>query len=355
VSKLGDTLRERRIALGLSVDQVEHATRIRGKLLEALEEGHYDRLPNPGYVRGYISSYGRFLELDTVPLLNMYKAETGAEDPRQAQHLAGLEVDPVVAAVPGDVDGLRWRTRMRYAVTPEGGRGMRAHRSQRVVPVAECLIALPDARETGPGAAAGFGTGPMTEEVVTAHGTQVFQIAPEGFWQVHPGAPAVLVEAVLGLLQPQPGERALDLYSGVGLFARFLADAVGPRGRVVAVEGDRTAAQLARLNLAGARQASVTAGHVGQVLASSLDEPFDLVVLDPPREGAKRAVVEQVADRAPRAVAYVACDPAALARDVQIFGEHGYRLGQLRAFDLFPMTSHVECVAHLVKSDSGLR
>ncbi|HET6350917.1 MAG TPA: RodZ domain-containing protein [Coriobacteriia bacterium] len=78
MSKLGDTLRERRIALGLSVEQVEQATRIRGKLLEALEEGHYDRLPNPGYVRGYISSYGRFLELDTVPLLNMYKAETGA-------------------------------------------------------------------------------------------------------------------------------------------------------------------------------------------------------------------------------------------------------------------------------------
>jgi cytoskeleton protein RodZ len=77
MGKLGDTLRERRQALGLNLEQVQEGTRIRQKLLEALEMGYYDRLPNPGYVRGYISSYARFLELDPVPLLNMYKAETG--------------------------------------------------------------------------------------------------------------------------------------------------------------------------------------------------------------------------------------------------------------------------------------
>ncbi len=70
-------------------------------------------------------------------------------------------------------------------------------------------------------------------------------------------------------------------------------------------------------------------------------------MLDPPREGARRKVVDQIVDRAPRAVAYVACDPAALARDVAIFAEHGYTLTALRAFDLFPMTHHVECVALL--------
>ena len=82
---------------------------------------------------------------------------------------------------------------------------------------------------------------------------------------------------------------------------------------------------------------------------AAYDEPFDLVVLDPPREGARRPVVEQVVDRAPRAVAYVACDPAALARDLAIFAEHGYALRDLRAFDLFPMTHHVECVALLTR------
>ena len=93
--------------------------------------------------------------------------------------------------------------------------------------------------------------------------------------------------------------------------------------------------------------AAVECGPTDRILRSGLDETFDLVVLDPPREGAKRAVVEQVVDRRPRAVAYVACDPAALGRDVAIFAEHGYELTAIRAFDLFPMTHHVECVALL--------
>jgi tRNA/tmRNA/rRNA uracil-C5-methylase (TrmA/RlmC/RlmD family) len=86
------------------------------------------------------------------------------------------------------------------------------------------------------------------------------------------------------------------------------------------------------------------------VLAAAHDESWDLVVLDPPREGAKREVVEQVVARSPRAVAYVACDPAALARDVETFAGHGYTLDRLRAFDLFPMTHHVECVALFSRS-----
>jgi len=92
--------------------------------------------------------------------------------------------------------------------------------------------------------------------------------------------------------------------------------------------------------------ASVEVGQVARVL-NSLRGTFDLVVLDPPREGARRAVVEQVVDRAPRAVAYVACDPAALARDVGTFLGLGWRLTELRAYDCFPMTQHVECVALL--------
>ncbi|MEQ4497487.1 MAG: class I SAM-dependent RNA methyltransferase, partial [Nocardioides kribbensis] len=102
----------------------------------------------------------------------------------------------------------------------------------------------------------------------------------------------------------------------------------------------------------------IVCGPVEKVLALRAQEgpdSVDLVVLDPPRTGAKRVVVEQVVSRSPRAVAYVACDPAALARDVAIFAEHGYHLTSLRAFDLFPMTSHVEVVAQLVKSGSEVR
>jgi len=251
------------------------------------------------------------------------KAEVVRE---QLSRLAGLDLDVVVEAVPGDVDGLRWRTRQRYVELPDGRRGMRKHRSHDVVPVDDCLLEAPH---------------PASRSVL-GHG---FSVGDDGFWQVHPGAPQALVETVVDFLAPRAGESVLDLYAGVGLFARFLADAVGAGARVLAVEGNRRAVEHAAVNLGD--RAEVAAGSVDRVLAAAYDEPFDLVVLDPPREGAKRSVVEQVVARSPRAVAYVACDPAALARDVEIFAEHDYRLDRLRALDLFPMTHHVECVALL--------
>jgi tRNA/tmRNA/rRNA uracil-C5-methylase (TrmA/RlmC/RlmD family) len=274
--------------------------------------------------------------------------------------VAGLRVEAVPVGGRPD-DGLRWRTRQRYAVLPDGRPAMRAHRSHELVPVDDCLIAAEGARphpgvepghhgEWSPGQTEALTS---TREVTVASATHPFSVAADGFWQVHPEAPRVLVETVLDLLDPAPGERALDLYAGVGLFARFVGEATG--ARVVAVEADRAACQHARGNLSALESAVVECGPTERVLRSGFDEPFDLVVLDPPREGAKRAVVEQVVERRPRAVAYVACDPAALGRDVAIFAEHGYALTAIRAFDLFPMTSHLECVALLEKTGSDLR
>ncbi len=269
----------------------------------------------------------------------------------QLARLAGVHRDVVVEAVPGDEDGLFWRTRMQYVHLPGGGRGLRKHRSHEVVLVDSCLIAHPDAREPD--------HGPVVERVETGpHGTHEFTVAGDGFWQVHPGAPRVLVEAVMSMLRPENGERALDLYAGVGLFSAFLADAVGPTGSVTAIEGHRRAVELARGNLSAYPHVTVVRDRVDLGLQRlGRDDSFgcDVVVLDPPRAGAKGQVVRAIAELAPRAVAYVACDPAALARDISYFAEAGYLLSELRAFDMFPMTSHVECVAHLVKSDSGLR
>jgi len=254
------------------------------------------------------------------------KAEVVRE---QLSRLAGLDVEVTVEPVPGrpphEQDGLRWRTRQRYVELPGGRRGMRKHRSHDVVEVDDCLIA-----------------GGPADHVVRGIG---FEVEDDGFWQVHPGAPEVLVDTVLAFLAPRPGESVLDLYAGVGLFARFLADAVGDPSGVTLVEGDPRACAHAEANVLGA---AVLHGAVAAVLEGLPVAPVDLVVLDPPREGARRTVVAGVAARGPRAVAYVACDPAALARDVAIFGEHGYVLERLRAFDLFPMTHHVECVALLV-------
>jgi len=302
--------------------------------------------------------------------------------PADSPLVTGLLVEAV--PVPGRPDdGLRWRTRQRYAALPDGRPAMRAHRSHELVPLEDCLIAVEAARPPVPlveesarpplaeegarpplveeGArpplveegAQRPSRDPVTHTVAAAGQAHDFAVAADGFWQVHPEAPRVLVEAVLDLLAPQPGERALDLYAGVGLFARFVGEATG--ARVVAVEADRTACRHARTNLAALEGAAVECGPTDGVLRAGLDEPFDLVVLDPPREGAKRAVVEQVVDRRPRAVAYVACDPAALGRDVAIFAEHGYELTAVRAFDLFPMTHHVECVALLRRIGPGDR
>ena len=296
----------------------------------------------------------------------------------QLERLAGLDVPVTVEPVPGDVGGLDWRTRMQWAVDEQGVPGLRKHRSHDVVPVDACRIARPDLpdvlEQRWPEAeiveALVSGAGEQLRIVTTGDGVyadgsavlheqvgdRTFQVSGSGFWQVHPGAAAVLVDAVLEALQPSAGERVLDLYAGVGLFSAMIAPAVGRTGSVVAVESDRVAVEDATRNLADLPQVAVLADRVDRALRKArLGDRADLVVLDPPRVGAKRAVVSAVAGLAPRAVAYVACDPAALARDVAIFAEHGYRLAGLRAFDLFPMTHHVECVAWLERTGSDLR
>jgi len=297
----------------------------------------------------------------------------------QLQRLAKVDVPVTVEPVPGDADGLDWRTRVQFAVDRRGRAGLRKHRSHEVVEVDRCLIGHPGlpevTHEEWPDAttveALVSGAGQQLRLVTTrdgavfADGPQVlseralgrdWRVTGSGFWQVHPGAAEALAGAVLGFLDPQPGERAVDLYSGVGLFSAALAERVGPTGHVVAVEADRTAVQDVAANLADLPQVEPVADRADRALRRGLlGERADVVVLDPPRTGAKREVVDGIVGLAPRAVAYVACDPAALARDVAFFAEHGYRLRSLRAFDLFPMTHHVECVALLEKTGSDLR
>ncbi|WP_216094565.1 class I SAM-dependent RNA methyltransferase [Jiangella alba] len=304
-----------------------------------------------------------------LPAQRSLKAAVVAE---QLERLAGLRREIVVEPVPGDDDGLGWRTRVTYAVDANGRAGLRAHRSHEVVPIDHCRIAHPEVRaarvEDGewPGAAsvevvaANTGERQLLVDGEVAEGRRYvveeaagrrWRVSGGGFWQVHPGAADTLVSAVLDGVEARPGETALDLYCGVGLFAGALAPLVGSSGTVVGVEGAREAVTDARRNLHDVPWVRLLAGRVDRVLAGTgpagMPAAADIVVLDPPREGAKAAVVRQIAARRPRVVAYVACDPAALARDLATFAAHGYRLTGLRAFDLFPMTHHVECVAIL--------
>lgn len=285
----------------------------------------------------------------------------------QLQRLAGITWDGQVEQVG---EPLHWRSRMRY-VTETGMAGLHAHRSHDIVelPHGGCRIADdagPDvetlhvlAREAGGQDMHVVVADPVS--VVAGHDTlmgrrtvresvadHVFHVATDGFWQPHVRAPEVLTEAVLTALEPRPGEVGLDLYCGVGLFAAAL---VGQGVRVVGVEQDKRAANFAARNVP---EAEIITGPLERNL-NELPHQVDIIVLDPPRTGAGAKVVGRLAGLGARAIAYVACDPAALARDLATFGELGWQAESIRAFDLFPMTHHVECVALLMKADAELR
>ena len=293
----------------------------------------------------------------------------------QFKRLAGLDVEVVVEALPGDVEGTRWRTRTEFAIDASGAAGLHPHHSHEVIPVDDCLISTervigtgvldrrwPSARSVDVVDASGEAravTVPLpqgestvpyvTERVETEDWTAEFRLSARGFWQVHPGAAATYVAHVLRELAPVAGERAMDLYSGVGLFALALADAVGPTGAVLAVESDGRAVRDAKSNLRHRPEIELRRGKVDRVLKPLVRQGIrtDLVVLDPPRTGAGKSVIKDVAALSPRAIAYVACDPAALARDVAYARDAGYGIRTLRAFDAFPQTHHVECIAVL--------
>ena len=304
----------------------------------------------------------------------------------QLARLAGLDdVDLTVEELPGGP--LRWRSRARFAVDRSGAAGLRRHRSHDVVVLDDCPITEENAARAvlsrrWPGAGAVDVSVDATGAVTTTRldrrghptstrvvrpggdlpaepegrterhaGGRDWEVEGTGFWQVHPAAADALVAAVAAFAGVRAGETVLDLYAGAGLFGGALAPAVGAAGRVVCVESDAAACAAADANLADLPQAEVWQGEVdAEGLAGLLDElgtPPDVVVLDPPRAGAGQAVSRLLAGTGARAVVYVACDPASLARDVAAFGEAGYRLAAVRGFDAFPMTAHVECVALL--------
>ncbi|MEV0631207.1 class I SAM-dependent RNA methyltransferase [Nonomuraea wenchangensis] len=330
----------------------------------------------------------------TLDAQRRLKAQVVAE---QLQRLAGIEREVVVEEVPGAPDGLGWRTRVQFAALPGGELGFRRHRSHEIEPVDACLIAHPEVEAVGAeshtwAGAAGVeviassggeravvvrprprrsvtvpdldapasilldqgkgrteprrGSGVLHEQV----GERGFRVMGSGFWQVHPGAAETLLDAVLAYAAPEPGEWALDLYCGVGLFAAGLAEAVGPEGAVFGLESEAAAVRDARANLRDLPQARVERGRVEEALDRFQIERADLVVVDPPRAGLGREVVERVAALEAARIVYVSCDPATFARDLKWLAERGYALSALRAFDAFPMTHHVECVGLLQRA-----
>jgi tRNA/tmRNA/rRNA uracil-C5-methylase (TrmA/RlmC/RlmD family) len=283
--------------------------------------------------------------------------------------VAGDPAGPEVQALPGPPDGTRSRTRIRLHVDADGRAGPYAARSRTVVAVADLPLAADGleavarlggrwagtsgvdlvAPSAGEPFALADGDGhPPIAEVV---GDRRFALEARGFWQVHPAAAATLAAAVRRAVRPDlldPAAPNLDLYGGVGLLAAALADVAGRGARITTVETDRRASDHAAANLADLPRARAVAARVDRYLRTEhrgRGAERATVVLDPPRSGAGRAVIDLVAARSPAQLVYVACDPVALGRDLGLLRGHGYELASLEAFDLFPNTHHLEAVA----------
>ncbi len=307
------------------------------------------------------------------------KAQVLAEGLQRMAHFdCKIEVEGLVGPGNESADGTGWRTRVRLHVASDGTVGPYAARSHRVVPVADLPLATAAVREIAPlretitgsetvdvlapsvgGARMIVGT--QTPSVVRERvGEREFRVDDSGFWQVHAGAALALTDAVRRAIDPMlfdPRAANLDLYGGVGLLAAAVGDTFGRTVRITSVESDARATEHAAENLAewvGAAVVTARVEHWVRSLAdSSAGELARLaaatVVLDPPRSGAGKAVLEAIAAVKPAQLVYVACDPIAFARDVATLAGLGYRLEGLRALDMFPHTHHVEAIGSLVR------
>ncbi|NNH71164.1 class I SAM-dependent RNA methyltransferase [Nocardia uniformis] len=174
-----------------------------------------------------------------------------------------------------------------------------------------------------------------------------WELAATGFWQPHYAAAQAYSDVVAEWAYAAPGSSAWDLYSGVGVFAARVAEQVGPTGSVHGVESARSAVADGAEALRDLPWIELRAERVERWIA---EQPYiapEVVVLDPPRAGAGKEVIAALAEHAPRRIVHIGCDPASFARDINLYRAAGYMPTELRAFDAFPGTHHVECLALL--------
>jgi len=291
----------------------------------------------------------------------------------QFARIAKMEIEIEVEEVSSP---LHWRTRFAASTNRNGEAGYKAARSNAIVPIASCPVLIPEidfptlpyeeisvdqrvevALDTGGNRSVAVMDQRVDRNAMRAMpkiiegdnslnyavGDFNYQVSQSSFWQSNINAPQALVGAVLDFAQFKSGDHLLDLYGGVGLFAGAALPLIGKGGRIDIVEGSSSATSDARVNFNGAVNVFIHTGDVAREIKKF--SRADVLVLDPPRTGAGKPVIEKAAQLNARAIIYVACDPAALARDTTYLNEAGYHLEDIRAFDLFPMTHHIESIA----------
>jgi tRNA/tmRNA/rRNA uracil-C5-methylase (TrmA/RlmC/RlmD family) len=310
-----------------------------------------------------------------IELQRELKSEVIAE---QFARIAKMEIDVEVEEVSSP---LQWRTRFAASTNGRGEIGFKGSRSNSIIPIASCPVLIPeidfssmphdligsnqrvevslatdgersisvmDQREsrTAQRAVPRIIEGPRVLKYRV--GDRDYEVSQSSFRQSNINAPEKLVEVVLDFADLRAGDHLLDLYGGVGLFAGAALSIVGVGGRIDIVEGSSSATDDARRNFANDENVYVHTGDVAREIRKF--NSADVIVLDPPRTGAGKPVIESLGDIGARSIVYVACDPAALARDTTYLNEMGYHLEDIRALDLFPMTHHIESIAHFTLS-----
>jgi len=257
-----------------------------------------------------------------------------------------IPVIPVTDVGHGDNPGFHYRTRLSLHINKDGRAGFHKARSHEVLPINECVVVAESLHLKDVLAKSYIGISQVqipdqmrTEQIVIRDKSYLFQVSRESFWQGHIKAAEVLGEAALEILQPERGERALDLYGGVGLFGKLLAD---HGAQVEIIESSESAVRDGIANLKEFPNARYHHGDVAKKIGEI--KGADIVLLDPPRSGAEFEVLRKIAALAPRAICYISCDPASLARDSARLAELGYEIASASAYDLFPQTAHIECV-----------
>jgi tRNA/tmRNA/rRNA uracil-C5-methylase (TrmA/RlmC/RlmD family) len=269
-----------------------------------------------------------------------------------------------------------WRTRLRLDVGADGRPGFHRYRSDDLVndlncgqlpagmtdglidtawpPGAHLHVVVDDDGQRHVARTIRHGRRNVTDVVEGSHqgvqraGRHSWQVPVTGFWQAHRDAARTYSDLVSEWARPDPGMTAWDLYGGAGLFAAGLADAVGESGQVLSVDSARAASRAARATLADLAQVRVVSDSVRRALTAQRGRA-DVAVLDPPRGGAGREVIDLLAAAEVPRIVHIGCEAASFARDIGLYQRHGYSVQKLSVFDSFPLTHHIECVALLTR------
>ena len=281
----------------------------------------------------------------------------------QFKRIAKIDINPDVISVE-PFTGLHWRSRLDLAISNNGKTGLYSHKSDVVIEIDECLIAVEKINKSEVFNKWWNGEDRLSMSVSSENELNVnrsgktilgldelkevveentYIISPKSFWQSHINAPSLLVQKVIKYADIKLGDRVCDLYGGVGLFTAPIAKLIGETGEIHIIEKDNDCIRDAKKIFQNKKNIIIHHGKVEQKLSKIKN--IGIIILDPPRNGAGRQVIKQIIDKKPKSIVYVSCDPASLARDTKILIENNYTLNNLIGLDLFPMTHHVECVA----------